>query len=342
MFESLLSCGPMTGGETPAHPGPLLYIIHAAADRDLAIHLRSRIKDAIPDLRVFVASNAGDIPTGEDWLVSIQQNLTPATAFLLLLTPRSVERHWIWYEAGVAWARDIKPLPVTAGRLDRASVPYPLGAAQILDLEQPADAAQLFRDLGGDLEAPDAFCRAVQATALPPPASAADVQHVRDALAQVHRPPRAVLRRMLAGESLDFKAMQAVLEEKRFVSDGHSVQRVLDALINTGVIQADGSQRWSVRPEVRETVRRCLAPSLAQRFLDLADEMRDWSRTQTTGFDGNYWHQEFVLKLRALREKAKTDHGEDDAWFEKIPSHYTAVNQIADALVRVAQRFPEE
>ena len=26
----------------------------------------------------------------------------------------------------------------------------------------------------------------------------------------------------------------------------------------------------------------------------------------------------------------------------KIPSHYTAVNQIADALVRIAQRLPDD
>jgi hypothetical protein len=34
----------------------LLYIVHAAADRDLAILLRSRIKDLVPDLQVFLAS----------------------------------------------------------------------------------------------------------------------------------------------------------------------------------------------------------------------------------------------------------------------------------------------
>jgi len=39
----------------------------------------------------------------------------------------------------------------------------------------------------------------VRATVLPPPGSPADLQRVRDALAQVYEPPRAVLRRMLAG-----------------------------------------------------------------------------------------------------------------------------------------------
>src|SRR6266550_2326507 len=112
--------------EHSTQAGSMLYIVHAAADRDLAILLRARIKDLVPDLQ-------------------------------LLLTPRSIDRHWVWYEAGVAWSRGCRRLPVTAGGLDRATVHYPLKAAQILDLEQPDDAAQLFRDLGAELESPEAF-----------------------------------------------------------------------------------------------------------------------------------------------------------------------------------------
>lgn len=58
----------------------MLYIVHAAADRDLAILLRARIKDLVPGLQLFLASKAGEIPTGEDWLAHIQQNLRAAAA----------------------------------------------------------------------------------------------------------------------------------------------------------------------------------------------------------------------------------------------------------------------
>jgi TIR domain len=173
----------MTTEQSPS-PESMLYVVHAAADRDLAILLRARIKDLEPGVQVFLASKAGEIPTGEDWLAHIHKNLKAATSFLLL-TPRSVDRHWVWYEAGVAWSRGCRRLPVTAGGLDRATVHYPFQAAQILDLERPDDAAQLFRDLGAELESSEAFCRMVRATVLPPPGSPADLQRVRDALAQV-------------------------------------------------------------------------------------------------------------------------------------------------------------
>lgn len=321
-------------------------MIHAAEDRDLAILLRSYIKDRVSGIQVFLASQAGEIPTGEDWLAHIHENLKAATSFLFLLTPRSVERHWIWYEAGVAWNRAVaegcRRLPVAAGGLNRASVYYPLRAVQILDLEQPADAKQLFVDLGSELESPEAFCQAVRAVALPPPGSPGDLQRVRDALAQVYEPPRAVLRRMLAGERLTFDNMRDVLAASGFASGGQSTQLVFDVLRNTGLLQADDEQRWTLREDVKPSVRRCLAPSLAQKCQSFAEELRAWAGAQTGGFDGNGWHQNFQSRLTALREKLRTDHAEDDPWFDKIPSHYTAVNQIADAFVRVAQRLPDE
>lgn len=43
-----------TAHSTP--PESMLYIVHAAADRDLAILLRARIKDLFPGLQVFLAS----------------------------------------------------------------------------------------------------------------------------------------------------------------------------------------------------------------------------------------------------------------------------------------------
>jgi hypothetical protein len=112
-------------------------------------------------------------------------------------------------------------------------------------------------------------------------------------------------------------------------------------LKKTDLLQADDNQRWTLRPDVKHSVRRCLNPSLAQKFQSLAEQMRAWAGTQTSGFDGNGWQHKFVPQLTALRQKAR-DHGEDDAWLDKLPSHHTAVNQIADALVRIAQRLPDD
>src|SRR5688572_13589793 len=130
-------------------PRPHLYIIHSAADKALAVFVKSQCEEHVKGLRVFLASNAGDIPIGSEWLTEIQTNLQKATSFLLLLTPRSIERRWVWYEAGAAWLSKKPRFPVFAGGLNPGDIPFPLGATQGVALDDPEQAARLFSDLGG-------------------------------------------------------------------------------------------------------------------------------------------------------------------------------------------------
>src|SRR5689334_18942371 len=70
------------GAPRPTADAPaLLYVIHAAADHELAKLLRMSIKDHFPETDVFLASKAGDIPTGKDWLAYIHEQLAAATTF---------------------------------------------------------------------------------------------------------------------------------------------------------------------------------------------------------------------------------------------------------------------
>jgi hypothetical protein len=135
----------------------VVYIIHAATDAKIAALIKSELERLLPERKVFVASRPGDIPTGAEWLTEIQTNLRQAKVFVILLTPRSVARPWVWYEAGVAWHSDQRRLPVVVGELDLGNIPYPLGASQALQLSDPEHAAQFFRDLGCQLEDPVVF-----------------------------------------------------------------------------------------------------------------------------------------------------------------------------------------
>jgi len=128
------------------------------------------LRQGAKDLRVFVASKAGDIPTGADWLATIETELEEADTYVLLLTPRSVDRLWFWYESGAAWMSDRPFIPVTASGLLKSGVPYPLGAKQALSLEEPGEVEQLARDLGVAIPDPGSFCATLRelSKALPP------------------------------------------------------------------------------------------------------------------------------------------------------------------------------
>jgi len=144
----------------PPQPARRIFLSHAAHDATLAHYLADVIRQG-SQAAVFVASKAGDIPTGSDWLGAIEEELKKADTYVLLLTPFSVKRFWLWYESGAAWMSERPFVPVTAAGLAKADVPYPLGALQALALEDRGDAAQLARDLGATIADVDRFCETV-------------------------------------------------------------------------------------------------------------------------------------------------------------------------------------
>jgi hypothetical protein len=318
-------------------------LVHAADDYALAAYLKHEIEAGIDGCTVFVASKAGQIPTGKDWLTEVHDNLTRATSFLFLLTPRSVTRSWVWYEIGAAWHSGVPRFPVVAAGLARDALEFPLKALQALVLDAPADAEQLFTDLGGRLELPDAFCARVRALAIDSPAALPRerVQEIEEALgSRVGPPPKLLLRRMLSDGGLTAEDMRRVLEEPpRYVSDPVSIKKMLATLREFKLIEGDSQGRWRVKPDVAPTVRRLLEPSrLASQLLQLAQDLRAWTLGQPGSIDTNDFMQRFGNQIRVLREKAERDHGETDSWLDKTPSAVQAVRQIADALERIAGR----
>ncbi|MGB7219279.1 MAG: TIR domain-containing protein [Vicinamibacterales bacterium] len=325
-------------------PRRVLYLIHAADDHALAAFLRDEIEAQTSDWRVFVASKAGQIPTGADWLNEIHQNLSAADSYLLLLTPRSVERLWVWYEAGAAWKSGKPRLPVVAAGLARDQVPLPLGIAQALMLDKSDGANQLFKDLGGHLDSPDRFCARVLELAsnsrskLTPERR----QEIEEALGQLGPPPKLLLRRMLDVGSLALNDMKLALDEPpRYVSDPVSIEKMIKVLRDHRLVQGDSQGRWRVTPELEAVLRRYFGPPpLASQMLQLAEELRAWSQGQTGLIDANSFEEQFRARLNVLREKAERDHGETDPWLDKMPSAAGAVRTIADALERVARSIP--
>jgi hypothetical protein len=335
----------MTDGRT-ASIERVVYIIHAADDHALAGFLKDEFEARIPNTRAFVASRAGQIPTGADWLNDIRENLRTATTFLLLLTPRSIERKWVWYEAGVAWGRNINPLPVAAGGLTLGQIPMPLGAAQAVSLEQPEHASVLFRELGGELETPEVFCEQARHRTLSPPSSGpspARIREIQQAFGELGEPPRLILRQMLEFGGLTFDDVRDQLKnsEKRFVSDGHSVQQLIDVLKSKGLVEGGTDGVLRIRPELERTITQCLNPTLSSKMNLLADELERWVGSDMGLVDTQAFYQRFHVRVEGLRDLALRLYGEGDPRLLNLnPSSGGGVRSIAEGLRAVAARVP--
>src|SRR6185312_3079362 len=123
-----------------------VFLSHADTDVDLARAVHDELRRAKPDLEVFVSSIPGAIPTGQEWLGEIKRQLKAADAYLILLTPASVQRLWVWFESGAAFMNDKKVIAVCAPGMQKNSVPSPLSGHQLLSFHSTEECEQVFRE----------------------------------------------------------------------------------------------------------------------------------------------------------------------------------------------------
>src|SRR5689334_8438821 len=132
---------------------PTIFLSHAAADAALAAFVEEQILRLVPASIVFRTSRTGQIMPGEEWFKVITTHLRESDEYLILLTPNSIARPWMWFEAGAGWMSGRRVLPVTAA-LPVSDVPEPLKFFQVYSLEEPKEASKVFEVLGGHLTDP--------------------------------------------------------------------------------------------------------------------------------------------------------------------------------------------
>ena len=80
---------------------------HMASDQSIANALKDLIESALdPRPKVFVSGGGGIRPSSIGFRPQLQAAIRTASAFVAIITQKSKEREWIFYEAGAAWGRD--------------------------------------------------------------------------------------------------------------------------------------------------------------------------------------------------------------------------------------------
>lgn len=131
---------------------PTLFISHAATDAEFAAALQQEIDRVFANgVGVFCTSSPGVLSPGSDWLAIIEEKLKAAQAIIVLVTPTSIERPWVWFEVGAIWHRsrdgECRIYPLCAPEIDLAQLPAPLDRLQALSMGKAIDLKHLFDGL---------------------------------------------------------------------------------------------------------------------------------------------------------------------------------------------------
>lgn len=131
---------------------PNLFISHASSDGQFATVLKTEIEKVFADgVNVFCTSSPGAIEASQDWLSNIEEKLDTAQAVIVIITPVSVERPWLWFEVGASWLRARKAqtaiYPLCAPEVNLSDLPSPLDRLQALSMGRAIDLKLLFEAL---------------------------------------------------------------------------------------------------------------------------------------------------------------------------------------------------
>lgn len=114
-----------------------IFISHISPEAPVALHLKKLLLASLsPAVPVFVSSDYDSIPSGE-WYPAILKGLRNSTVVLSVLSPASLEKRWINFEAGFGMGAEAEVIPLVWGGLERGDIGMPLGQLQARALNDP-------------------------------------------------------------------------------------------------------------------------------------------------------------------------------------------------------------
>jgi hypothetical protein len=135
---------------------PIIFISHITPEASIAHLLKDLLLRAFGEtITVFVSSDCASIETGARPFPTIIAALSRAAVVIVLLSEASLERRWINFEAGIAYAhgqmsQNTRLLPL-AVRSQQPNVGPPLSELQVRQLRDPHVVTSMLRDIASHL-----------------------------------------------------------------------------------------------------------------------------------------------------------------------------------------------
>jgi len=122
-----------------------IFLSYTAGDAHVARELRDEFESA--GFKCFMAEK--DVKVGEDWNNDIRKSIMHSKSVVLLITPRSINKHWPLMETGAAWALGKKIIPAIIN-VDIDKLPDPVKRYQARFIETMQQRKELIKQLSDD------------------------------------------------------------------------------------------------------------------------------------------------------------------------------------------------
>jgi hypothetical protein len=105
----------------------IILISHDSKDEELASELKFFLENIFLNVHVYVSGK--DLRGGQTWVEQIKNRLKSSRIIITLLTTKSLNNNWVYFESGAGFADD-KAIPLLADNLKPEDLPSPLNLLQ--------------------------------------------------------------------------------------------------------------------------------------------------------------------------------------------------------------------
>lgn len=110
---------------------PTIFISHSSLDKELIRQIKDLVSGRTSGtVDLFQSSDGESIPFGNNWIHQVEENLNKSKIMLVFVSPRSAMSSWIYFEAGFAYSKGVKVIPIGLDGVDIGSLKPPLNLLQ--------------------------------------------------------------------------------------------------------------------------------------------------------------------------------------------------------------------
>ena len=132
---------------------PIVFLSHSSRDADILNSLKEQlVRRTGGSIEFFLSSDGQSIPLGSNWVHRVETALSEARLMFVFISPDSLSSPWVYFEAGFAYSKQLKVVPVGIGGIDVAHLSPPLNLLQGFNITSGASLNNLIAKCNAEFD----------------------------------------------------------------------------------------------------------------------------------------------------------------------------------------------